>query len=122
MSIKTKKVNFTTKIDNQNTDVFLAVTIGNAQIGASIVKWKNTTDIIKKGEISNLNLGNGANILNNRKTLQIRTNILDVNPSTNGVVVTYYFHNATPSTLTLNNYVENEGDIFSFDLDVEFNN
>ncbi len=121
MAIKSKNVEFVTKIDNQNADVYLTITIGNAQIGASIVKWENATDIIKKGEISNLNLGDGAAILNNNKLLNILTNILDVNPATNGVVVTYYFHNATPSTLTLNDYVDSEGDIFSFDLDVEFN-
>ncbi|PJJ08785.1 hypothetical protein CLU83_2086 [Flavobacterium sp. 1] len=103
---------------DQEKDIYLTITIGNAQIGGNVIKWKGSTDIIGKGEISNLNLGKGITI--KEKILEITTNILDVNQSNNGVVATYYFHNATAPSVTFDEAVNSHGDVFSLELDVNF--
>jgi len=122
MSIKKRKEKITLVINDPNVDVFLTITIGNAQIGASLVQWIGNPTILKKGKISNLNLGKGADIINNANLLKITTNILDVNPATNGIAVMYYFHNTNQPTATFNDFVANDGDIFSFELEVDFKN
>ncbi|WP_298119098.1 hypothetical protein [Flavobacterium sp.] len=119
MKIKTRKETFNSQVVNQNSDVYLTITIGNAQIGGNIIKWKDSSNILAKGEISNLNLGKGSTIIG--KTLEIFTNILDVNPMTNGVVATYYFHNANAPSVTFDDTVNNHGDVFSLGLDIIFN-
>jgi hypothetical protein len=118
MEIKEKKVSIDRSIADPNADVYLTITIGNAQIGGNVVRWKGSPDILGKGEISNLNLGKGSDAKG--KTLEIITNILDVNPSTNGVVATYYFHNVTDPTLTIDDTVNNHGDVCSIELDTDF--
>lgn len=100
-------------------NIFLTVTIGNAQIGGNVVLYKGTSVILAKGEINNLSLGMGADLAG--KTLTVVTNILDVNEQTNGVVVTYFFHAATPAVTVFHDTVDNEGDIFSFSVDFIFN-
>lgn len=119
MKIKTRKEAINSSVTNQNSDVYLTITIGNAQIGGNVIRWKGSSNILAKGEISNLNLGKGSTIVG--KTLEIFTNILDVNPMTNGVVATYYFHNATAPSVTFDDTVNNHGDVFSLELDVTFN-
>jgi len=119
MDIKEKKLSIDRKVSDPNADVYLTITIGNAQIGGNVVRWKGSTEILGKGEISNLNLGKGSDVKG--KTLEIITNILDVNSSTNGVVATYYFHNVSDPTLTLNDTVNSHGDVCSIELDTNFN-
>jgi len=99
-------------------NVIVTITIGNAQIGGSVVKIKNTSTVIGKGEIQNLNLGTKAELKG--KTITITTNILDTNEQTNGVVVTYFFHACTVPVTTFNDKVDNDGDIFSFIVDFNF--
>ncbi len=108
-----------TLIDDQQTHVILNVTIGNAQIGGSLVKWKHSSDILKKGKIVNLDLGNIASIKG--KTLTIITNVLDDNEQTNGVVVTYFFQNCNPAAKMFNDTVDADGDIFQLKVDFTFN-
>lgn len=115
---KTKNTSKSISIVNPNANVYLTVTIGNAQIGGTLVRWKNSATNLGKGIITNLNLGSGSQIKG--QTLELFTNIIDVNPATNGVVATYYFHNCNPSTFVLSDSVDNEGDIFSFVTDVTF--
>jgi len=103
---------------NAAGDVLLTVTIGNAQIGGSIVINKSSGLQIAKGEISNLVIGSDATLKG--KALIITTRILDVNPNTNGIVVTYFFGNATPVTLSYNDTVDNDGDIFVLTLNISF--
>ena len=102
---------------NKNNDVLLTITIGNAQVGGSVVRYKGASEPIGKGEIKNLNLGNGGVI--NGKILKITTNVVDVNEFTNGMVIAFFFHNATPVTFFYSDGVNNDGDIFS--LQTEFN-
>ncbi len=98
-------------------NVHLTITIGNAQIGGSIVK-DETGHIIAKGEKIDIALGNGTEL--NKKTYTIITNVLDVNKSTNGIVVTHYFHNGEPSTFTHTGKVDDDGDIYSLTTTYKF--
>jgi hypothetical protein len=106
------------RVINPEAKVFLTVTIGNAQIGGTLVQWVGQPGHIGKGIIQNLYLGKGHEIAGNN--LDLFTNVLDVNPATNGVVVTYYLHNCEPDAFTLSGRVDNEGDIFSFATQVNF--
>ena len=119
MSAKTKQTQFNVTALNPNADVYVTVTIGNAQIGGTRVSWTNDGIILRKGSITSLNLGPGSGCTG--KTLELYTNIVDINEATNGVVVTYYFHNATPATVTLNDQVDADGDFFSFITNANFN-
>lgn len=117
--MKVKKRTESVKMVADGTDtVILTITIGNAQIGGSVVKNKTTSTIIGKGEIQNLTLGTKAELKG--KTITVTTNILDANEQTNGVVVTYFFHACQPPVTTFNDKVDNDGDIFSFIVDFNF--
>jgi hypothetical protein len=118
MSANKKETTLDFSIENPNQNVVLTITIGNAQIGGTRVRWQNSDSNVAKGKIVNLDLGKGSGVLG--KTLELYTNILDVNPSTNGVVVTYFFHNCTPSIETLSDKVGSDGDVFSFITNVNF--
>jgi hypothetical protein len=104
-------------IKKQN--ILLTITIGNAQIGGNVVRFKNASGILGKGEIQNLDLGLGSDLIG--KTLKVTTNILDVNDQTNGVVVTYFFHNCDPAATMFHDTVKDDGDIFSFIVEFNFN-
>jgi hypothetical protein len=99
--------------------ILLTITIGNAQIGGNVVRIKNAPDTLGKGEIENLDLGLGSDLIG--KTLKVTTNILDVNDQTNGIVVTYFFHNCDPAATMFHDTVKNDGDIFSFIVEFNFN-
>jgi hypothetical protein len=118
MEIKKRTETISSLINDLEQDVLLTITFGNAQIGGNIITWDGDETIIKKGKVTNLNLGKGSVIKG--KTLKIESNILDVNTQTNGVVVTYYFNNATESAKTFDDKVDNHGDIFSLTLYVNF--
>jgi hypothetical protein len=98
--------------------IFLTISIGNAQIGGSVVRWKNDPDILAKGEVVNLDLGTGSLIKG--KILKITTNVLDVNDQTNGMVVNHYFYNAEPSLFPYTDRVNNDGDIFQLITEYNF--
>lgn len=117
MAVKksSKTVDLKTAADQ---NVFLTITIGNAQIGGNVVRFNNSSTIIGKGEIKNLGLGLGPGLIG--KTLKVTTNILDVNQQTNGIVVTYFFHACTPPVIVFHDTVNNDGDIFSYQIDFNF--
>ena len=98
--------------------VFLTITIGNAQIGGNVVRFKNSSDVIGKGEIKNLQLGTGIDL--SGSTLKVTTNILDVNEQTNGIVVTYFFSGCIPAATMFHDKVDNDGDIFSYLVEFNF--
>lgn len=99
-------------------NVFLTVTIGNAQIGGNVARFKNSSVILAKGEITNLDLGPGADLCG--KTLKVTTNVLDVNEQTNSIVITYFFHACTPPVTFFHDTVTNDGDIFSLSVEFSF--
>ncbi|MCW3466921.1 hypothetical protein [Chitinophaga nivalis] len=100
------------------SEVSLTITIGNAQIGASVVRSDANEQIIAKGDIRNLKLGKAEDIRG--KTLKVTTNILDSNTLTNGMVVTCYFESCKPNVVVFQDEVKSDGDILSFLLDFNF--
>ncbi len=114
---KVTKTDITVKV-NLESAILLTVTIGNAQIGGNVIRWKNNPNILAKGEIKNLNLGLGMDLKG--KTLKITTNVLDVNEATNGIVINHYFYNENPSLFTYENRVQNDGDIFQLIAEYTF--
>ena len=103
---------------NPNADVVLTITIGNAQIGASAIRFKDSSVILAKGEIKKCKLGKGSSLVGT--TLLVTTNILDSNDLTDGVVATYFFGGSQPAVVTFDDKVDNDGDIFSFLLEFNF--
>jgi len=118
MNIKqVTKPTVTVTVD-KTSDIFLDITIGNAQIGGSTVRFINNPNLLGKGAINNLNLGLGQSLAG--QTIEIVTNVLDVNKVTNGIVITHYFHNATPAMFAFNDTVDADGDIYSLTTQYSF--
>jgi len=115
MAIQSKKESIQVSADADDL-VSLTVTIGNAQIGGNLIKEKDK--VVAKGEIANLALGTGAELKG--RSFNITTNILDVNEQSNGVVATYFFQKKQSTVFTLHAKVENDGDIFSFEIELKF--
>ncbi|MBD0254482.1 MAG: hypothetical protein ICV83_02085 [Cytophagales bacterium] len=94
MPIEVKQVQESTVAHpvNPDEDVFLTVTIGNAQLGASLVV-DGSGNTLAKGDIAKVNLGRGSSLLGTAIT--VFTNVLDVNDvdPNNGVVVVDHFTN-----------------------------
>jgi hypothetical protein len=111
MPIKKKTLPIVTVAVTQGQSVFLTIIIGNAQIGASLLKFVDDTTLIAKGTIQMMLLGKGETL--NGKTLNVITNVLDTNPSTNKMVVIHEFKNASPDSLEYEDEVAAEGDILS---------
>lgn len=96
------------------SQVFLTITIGNAQIGGSIVQFKDAAQPVAKGQIVDLNLGTGAGLDNS--VLQVQTNVLDSNDSINRIVFTHFFHDESGNQLAsfqIKDQVDSDGDILS---------
>jgi hypothetical protein len=103
---------------DKTSDIYLDITIGNAQIGGSTVRFLNNPTLIGKGTINNLNLGLGQSLVG--QTIQVITNVLDVNSITNGIVISHYFHNAIPAMFPYNDIVDADGDIYSLTTQYSF--
>lgn len=99
--------------------VILTVTIGNAQLGASIVTIKGDTNIIAKGDITKLDLGASSDLKG--KTLNVLTNTLDTNVASNAMITTYTFSGTNPAIAADTNTVDNDGDVYSLSFDFTFN-
>lgn len=98
--------------------VFITVNLGNAQIGGSVLKFKNSSEVFAKGKIKNVRIGKGEDLVGT--TLKITTNVLDSNSSTNKISVTHDFKNGIPATFPFYDTVDNEGDIFSLTTEYVF--
>jgi len=117
MNVK-KRTESVNMVADGTDNVILNITVGNAQLGGSLVQFEGNPTILAKGKVENLNLGTKASLQG--KTLLVTTNIMDVNDATNGVVVTYFFHACQPPVVTFNDIVDNPGDIFSFNIQFKF--
>lgn len=118
MKIKRRTEPAVTVTVDKTNNVYLDITIGNAQIGGSVVRIAGNSTIIGKGIITNLNLGPGQSLAG--QTIEIVTNVLDTNSVTNGIVITNYFHNANPAVFPYNDTVDNDGDILSLTTQYTF--
>lgn len=72
------------EVSSDDSEIYLTITIGNGQIGAS--KIKSNGESLAKGDLSKLTLLGKAGDLKD-KPLNFRTNVLDVNQSTNKCII-----------------------------------
>lgn len=99
----------------ESDHIVLSVTIGNAQIGGSVVRLNEQQ--IGKGEIKDFDIGIGSNLIG--KMLTVITNVLDVNPATNKVSITHFIFNGNPPVFSYPPIadgqmdVNNDGDVLS---------
>jgi hypothetical protein len=112
MSIKTKIQNPVDITVSDTELVKLSVTIGNAQIGGSIVQFDGDPKVLAKGDVDGLSLGQGIELRG--KKLLVTTNVLDSNTSTMRIAVKHQFENGRPAEARLSDKVDNSGDIFSW--------
>jgi hypothetical protein len=84
------------KIVDPNSNIFLSTSIGNGDIGGGNVK-DATGKIIKKGMLSNYDLGKGSRLIGT--CLIVTTNGLDINPSTDVVPVVHSFSGEAVGTI-----------------------
>jgi hypothetical protein len=82
-----KSVVLITDYDVEDKPVQLTVLVGDAQVGASVVKLGKK--ILASGEIDKLDLGNGKQLRG--KPLFVKSAVTDVNDSTNQTSLTYEF-------------------------------
>ncbi len=81
---------------NKDDEIYLSVTIGNAQIGTNTVSYKNQT--LVKGDLKDsAYLGEVKDL--NGDTIKVITKVLDANPSTDNCVITTKFLNQNDDVL-----------------------
>jgi hypothetical protein len=105
-------------IVQKDQTILLSVIIGNQQIGSSTVKFKFTSVILAKGEITNLEIGKGSDIIG--KTLRVATRVLDANTATNKVSVIHRFDNASPADSLFEDELAEGQDVFTLLVDYKF--
>jgi hypothetical protein len=77
-------------ITDTGTQLFLTITIGNGQIGGNYVKVNG--QLVAKGDLSKLHLvGSIADL--HGKTINVQTNVMDVNALTDTCIITSTFTN-----------------------------
>src|ERR1700721_2866519 len=87
----------------------LTMNIGNYQIGGSVLQFEDSnTPLPYKGTISNQLLGQNAAL--SGKKLKIITTVLDSNPATNNIVITFGFQGTTASPIVIQDTAGNTGD------------
>lgn len=117
MTIKTKSQVIDLALTLTGRVVF-SVTVGNGQIGSSLVTFNDDPAVIAKGVVTNLDLGPAAALKG--KTLHVVTNVLDTNNATNGIVITNFFSACTPAATVDTDIVDNDGDVYSLTTDFNF--
>lgn len=96
---------------NANSDVFLTITIKNAQIGGNFLAFQGSNTPLSKGLISKFPIGNRESLLG--RTLEITTNVLDTNVHSNDVEVDFVFESCNPHIVVFEDSVKGQGDILS---------
>lgn len=84
--ISNKQINFTV---NGNDFYFLSVVIGNGQTGTTT--FKNFNNVQFSPDVLNAPVGNGLSIKGKSST--VVSVVIDVNPDTDNLIVSYYLTN-----------------------------
>jgi hypothetical protein len=106
-----KRVRTTGTYTVGQNEVFLTVSIGDAQIGGSIVLIGSKA--IGRNQIEKLSLGDGADLKG--KSVKIKTTVADVNDQSNRTSVTYKFSGGpNPLNTEVTSEVDNDGDSMVF--------
>ena len=119
MSMKTINDEETLDINNLSSDVKLNVTVGNAGLSGTSVKWKDDPNNELADDPTNverLSLGKGSFCTG--KTLIIETTIKTT--ITKKGITTNDFSNATPAQIVERGEVDDLGDLLRFHLEVNF--
>lgn len=102
-----KIVDLMTSIKAGEAEVSLDVILGDAQLGSSAVKLGD--QLIAKGERISCNLGHGSTLVG--RVLTTKSNVTDVNNSTNKTSVEYIFHGSNGTqTFLSKSEVDQNGD------------
>ena len=80
-----KSVDLVTSYQTGAGELSLSIVVGNAQIGASVVRLNKK--VLAQGEISDLELGGARGLAG--KALNIKSVVTDVNDATNKTSITY---------------------------------
>jgi hypothetical protein len=97
--------------------VKLTVTVGDAQIGSSVVKLDGK--MLGSGDIKNLIIGKGPAIID--KTLFVKSIVSDVNDKTNNVSIKYTLSGGlAPQQFVTKGVVDNDGDVVLFRAQFKF--
>lgn len=109
-----KEVKLQSEYKVAQRNIILSVLIGNAQMGSSIVFFKNDVVPIKLGEINACELGMGQDLIG--KKLKIHTIVTDLNAQSNDMQVTYILSGGDPEekSIAVNATVEREGEVVNF--------
>ncbi len=97
---------------DRSKNVILTITIGDDQIGGSVVKFRGDNHILRVGTVQGLNLGKGGTLIG--KTLEVRTKFYDRNEYSNNISAIYNFNNGNVPLHVYYDEVENDGDEFIF--------
>jgi hypothetical protein len=111
MSIKKREEPAVELHVHPSDDVRLSIEVGNAQIGGSIIRFDDGKDIIAKGEINDIMLGDGAHLVG--KTIRVTTNVLDSNPDSNKISVRHIYKHCDPSSYTYTDELDHSGEVLS---------
>ena len=103
---------------DRGNETFVTIIIGNTQIGGSVLKFKDSNQVLEKGEIKNFPLGKGSDLVG--RTLKVTTSVLDSNTSTNKMIVTHKFPNCTLDSFEYEDQVDEDGDIFQLIVHYNF--
>jgi len=101
-----------------NTNIFLTIFIGYAQMGASQVQFAGDPAPIAKGTITHLALGNSNSLKG--KTLEILSKVLESNTATMNYIVTHDFSDGTPAHFTTSGAFAASGDILIWNTTYNF--
>lgn len=82
---------------NSNDSYFLSVVIGNGQTGTST--FKNFNNVSFSPDVFNAPLGDGSAIKGKSST--VVSVVIDVNPDTDNLIVSYYLTNAAKTEVEL---------------------
>ena len=99
--------------------VYLTITVGNYQIGGSMVQIEGAPNPVAKGNISHLLLGKKTDLQG--KKLKVITTVLDSNTATNNIVITTGFTGTSTSPIVTQDTVDNQGDYYVQNAEYAFN-
>lgn len=102
-----------------DTEIFLTILIGYAQMGASLVKFKDVADPLAKGTITHLQLGNSEALRG--RTLMITSKVLDANDATLHYIVTHDFSSGVPKHFVESGSFSEQGQLLIWNTTYNFN-
>lgn len=102
---------------NRNDSIRLTVIIGNGHIGSSTVKFRFTSAEPWVGEITDLFIGKGKDIIG--KTLRVVTRVLPASPNKK-FIITHTLENATPPAFIYHDEIGNNHDVLTLTADYLF--